>query len=102
MQSNSNPPQSATRGNGNLSRTIAAVIGGYALTAAFTGFLAIALPLSRPEAVLSATQISFAVYAVVIIWVFSVDTAGRAWRGLLLSTAVFVVAVIVSNYVGLS
>ena len=84
-----------------FTRIAAGALGGYALTAAFTSFLAIALPFSRPDAVISATLISFAVYAGILLWVFSVDTVSRAWRGLVLATGFFVVFVIISKYLGL-
>ena len=70
------------------SRVIAAVLGGYVFAATFTGFLAVALPLPRAEAVVLATLLSFAMYACAILWVFAVQSAARAWTGLM-SSAVF-------------
>ncbi|HEY9094354.1 MAG TPA: DUF3649 domain-containing protein [Hydrogenophaga sp.] len=64
------------------SRIAAAVFGGYAL-GALASVAALALPLSRVEAVLTGMQLSFLVYAFVVIWAFAVRSARRAWVGLL-------------------
>jgi len=70
-----------------LSRVLAASLGGYAVTALISAVLALALPLlsgaSRADAVMIATMLSFAVYAIVAIWVFCARTALRAWVGLI-------------------
>lgn len=65
-----------------LSRVVAALAGGYALAALATVFLSAALPLQRADAVLTATMLSFALYAAAIIWVFAAASAPRAWLGL--------------------
>ncbi|MGY8523657.1 DUF3649 domain-containing protein [Paracidovorax citrulli] len=67
-----------------LSRIVAAVFGGYAL-AALASVAALALPISRPQAVLTGMLASFAIYAGAVIWVFAVRSATRAWIGLLLA-----------------
>ena len=67
------------------SRILAAVIGGYALTAALSVLLALLLPVSRSEATLAATMLSFILYAVVVLWVFATSSATRAWLGLLVT-----------------
>ena len=67
-----------------LSRIVAAMFGGYAL-AALTSVAAVALPMSRPEAVLTGLLLSFLVYALAVIWVFAVRSARRAWAGLLVA-----------------
>jgi hypothetical protein len=64
-----------------LSRIVAALFGGYAL-AALASVAAVALPVSRSEAVLTGMLLSFAVYAGAVIWVFAVRSAWRAWAGL--------------------
>lgn len=64
------------------SRAIAAVLGGYALTALATFALAIFMPLSRAEASMTATLSSFLIYTCVVIWVFATRTARRAWAGI--------------------
>jgi hypothetical protein len=69
-----------------LSRIVAAVFGGYAV-AALGSVAVLALPLSKPQAVLTGMMASFAIYAGGVIWVFAVRSAGRAWLGLLLVAA---------------
>lgn len=69
------------------SRVLAAVFGGYALTSAATVLLALVWPLPKAQALLSATMLSFALYAVIVIWVFTTRTATRAWIGLIGATA---------------
>jgi len=73
---------------GILSRTVAAVFGGYALGALAALACAVALPLSRADAVLTGMMLSFAVHAGAVVWVFSVRDAVRAWLGLALPAAV--------------
>ncbi|WP_185267582.1 hypothetical protein [Halopseudomonas xiamenensis] len=62
-----------------LSRSLLAIGGGYLFAALSTASLALALPLPRPQAVLAATQLSFALYCAVIIWAFAAASARRAW-----------------------
>lgn len=64
------------------SRAAAAAFGGYATAAAATACLSVALPLSRAEAVMTATMASFAVYAGAVLWAFAAETALRAWIGI--------------------
>lgn len=66
------------------SRIVAALVGGYAL-AALASVAAVALPISRSEAVLTGMLASFAVYAGAVVWVFAVRSAWRAWGGLLVA-----------------
>ncbi|TBU99821.1 DUF3649 domain-containing protein [Stutzerimonas kirkiae] len=70
------------------SRVLAAVLGGYALTSVVTVLLALIWPTQQAHAVLAATLLSFAVYACVVIWVFSTRSATRAWLGMVLPTVV--------------
>lgn len=70
------------------SRILAAVVGGYALTAAIAILLALVWPIPKAEAVLASTMLSFAIYAAVVIWVFATRSATRAWVGLLVPLAV--------------
>lgn len=64
-----------------VSRIIAALFGGYAL-AALVSVAALALPMTKPQAVLTGMLLSFLVYAGAVIWVFAVRSARRAWAGL--------------------
>ncbi len=70
------------------SRVLIAAVGGYALTSVATIFLALVWPLPKAQAVMAATMLSFALYAIVVIWVFSVGSAKRAWLGVLLPAIV--------------
>lgn len=67
------------------SRILAAIIGGYALTSALSVLLALLLPVSRSEATLAATMLSFVVYAVVVLWVFAARSVMRVWLTLLVT-----------------
>lgn len=67
-----------------LSRIVAAMFGGYAL-AALGSVAALALPMDRPQAVITGMLASFALYAAAVVWVFAVRSARRAWAGLLIA-----------------
>lgn len=73
---------------GVAARTLAAIGGGYLLTAIASALIAIALPLPRADAVTIATLLSFVVYTCVILWVFATASALRAWVGVAGSCAV--------------
>ena len=66
-----------------ISRIVAALFGGYAL-AALSSVAVLALPLSKPQAVLTGMLASFAIYTGAVIWVFAVRSALRAWAGLVI------------------
>lgn len=74
-----------------MSRIAAALLGGYAL-AALSSVAALALPISKPQAVLTGMLASFFVYAGAVIWVFAVRNARRAWLGLLVAAAPLLLA----------
>jgi hypothetical protein len=65
-----------------LSRVLAAAVGGYVLINLANLALSVLLPGEQYKALLFAMQISFVIYTVVIIWVFSVRSATKAWLGL--------------------
>ena len=72
-----------------LSRCVAAVMGGYALSAVFAASLGLALAHSgtaRADAVLSATMAAFLVHAIAALLAFGCATAWRAWLGIGLPT----------------
>lgn len=73
---------------GVASRAIAAILGGYALTAASTAVLSVLLPMARVDAVMTATLLSFTVYTCAAIWVFAARNAWRAWLGIGVPTVV--------------
>ncbi|GAA0837596.1 DUF3649 domain-containing protein [Cupriavidus pauculus] len=74
------------------SRAVAAILGGYGVAALATGCLSLALVrwagMARAEAVMTATLLSFAWFALAAIWVFAADSAWRAWSGLIVSGVV--------------
>jgi hypothetical protein len=74
-----------------VSRIICAVFGGYAL-AALTSVATLALPMSKPQAVLTGMLASFVVYACTVIWVFAVRSASRAWAGCLIAAVPLLLA----------
>lgn len=74
------------------SRTLAAVAGGYGLSALATVWLARALPGGRLEATQWATMVSFFIYTAAALWCFTVRNSLRAWLGLALSTLLLVTA----------
>ena len=47
----------------------------------------LALPISKPQAVLTGMLASFAIYAGAVIWVFAVRSALKAWAGLIIVAA---------------
>lgn len=76
-------------------RVVAAVAGGYAVASLITSALAELLYMRRSEAVLTATLLSFSIYAAAVIGVFAARTTARAWVGVILfmvfvATALFV------------
>lgn len=70
-----------------IARIAAAAAGGYGI-AALLSVAVLALPISKPQAVLTGQLASFAVCAAVVIWVFAARSALRAWIGLAVVAAV--------------
>jgi hypothetical protein len=68
-------------------RALAAILGGYALSAAWAAALALVLPAVRVEAALAATMTALAVYPCAAMWCFGARTALRAVAGLLVAGA---------------
>ena len=71
-----------------VSRIIAAVLGGYALAAATAASLAVWLPMTRVDAVVTASMLGFVTYTIGVMWVFAARNAWRAWSGIVVPTAV--------------
>ncbi|MFT4053336.1 MAG: iron transporter [Novosphingobium sp.] len=69
------------------SRVAGAFLGGYALISATTVVLALVWPLPRGQAVLSATMLSFALYAGFVVWAFHVRRLRWVWAMALCGTA---------------
>ena len=76
------------------SRAVAAILGAYGVAALATGCLSLALVrwagMARAEAVMTATLLSFAWFALAAIWVFAADSAWRAWSAAVSPTRVMV------------
>lgn len=79
---------------GVASRALAAIGGGYVLSALVAAVAAIYLPTTRAEAALAGQLVSFAVYTGAVMWVFAVRTAWRAWWSLLLAGLPFAAALL--------
>ena len=65
------------------SRIIAALVGGYLVAYASAALLTVVLPMSRINRAVTASLLSFVVWAVVAIWVFAARSAWRGWWTLL-------------------
>jgi hypothetical protein len=70
---------------GVLSRTVAAIAGGYGVAALAAAALALCLPTTRAEAAMTGTLAAFVVYPIAVMWVFACASAWRAWVGLALA-----------------
>jgi hypothetical protein len=60
-------------------RISAALLGGYALAFGFTAFFSVYLPLARPDRVVLASLLCFAVWVAAAIYAFGARSAWRAW-----------------------
>lgn len=74
---------------GVLSRSLAAIFGGYGLAATCSMFFAVALPIARGQAVLTGMMVAIVLCACAALWAFATRTALRAWLGIALPTAAF-------------
>jgi hypothetical protein len=74
---------------GVLSRSLAAIFGGYALAATCSMFFAVALPGARAEAVLTGMLVGILLCASAALWAFATRSALRAWVGIALPTTLF-------------
>ncbi|WPB59467.1 iron transporter [Xylophilus sp. GOD-11R] len=81
-------------------RALAAILGGYGLSALAAAVIAIALPAVRLEAAVAATMLAFVVYPCAVMWVFAARSAARALLGLALPSAVLGAIVAANQYLG--
>ncbi|MEA5125472.1 DUF3649 domain-containing protein [Xanthomonas floridensis] len=72
---------------GVLSRTLAAIFGGYALASATNLVLALVLPMPRSEAVLTSMLLGIVVCACAPLWAFATVSVWRAWAGIVVPAA---------------
>lgn len=75
-----------------LSRSAAALLGGYLFTYMLTAFLARVLPVSASDAVIVSTLPAFVFYTCAILWAFASRDALRAWAPVLLAAPLALVA----------
>ncbi|MGJ3257142.1 MAG: hypothetical protein ACFE0K_12570 [Alcanivorax sp.] len=68
------------------SRVLAAFVGGYVLSSLLLLLMALVWPLPRAEAIAASTMISFILYALIIIWAFSVKRLRTVWLGMVASS----------------
>lgn len=71
------------------SRSLAALLGGYALSVALPVLVGLLLPMDRAGATVTALLLSFLVYTGAFLWAFGVRSHRRAWSGLLLPSLIF-------------
>lgn len=64
-----------------VSRTLAAWVGGYLFTYAFTAALARLLPLDNVDSLIVASLLSFVIYTLAILWAFAARHQWSAWMG---------------------
>lgn len=64
------------------SRVLAAVLGGYLVSALASVSLTMWLPMARAEAVVTGMMSSFLIYLVAVLWCFACRNAWQAWIGL--------------------
>ena len=72
-----------------LARCVAAVVGGYALSAVVAASLGLAMASggsTRVDAALAGTMAAFLVHAIAALWAFGCANARRAWLGIGLPT----------------
>ena len=71
------------------SRVLAAVVGGYLMASLAAVCLALWMPASRADAVITGMMSSFVFYLLAVLWCFACRTAWRAWAGVMLPSALF-------------
>jgi hypothetical protein len=83
-----------------FSRVLAAVLGGYLVTALASVCLTLWVPMPRAEAVVTGLTSSFVVYLLAVIWCFACRTAWRAWFGVIGSSLVLAALCGLAYWVG--
>ncbi len=83
MASTSTAPSALRYRLGVAVRALAAIFGGYGVSALFAYVLALVLPTARVEAAVTSTLVAFVVYPGAVVWVFAARSAAQAWLGLL-------------------
>ena len=76
-----------------LSRVLAAIVGGYVLSNLLAIVLSYLLPNQPSSNVMTGMVASYAIYAGVIIWVYSVKSLRHIWRSILIVMSICVVII---------
>ncbi|WP_290524528.1 hypothetical protein [Alcanivorax sp.] len=69
-----------------FARVVAAFVGGYMLSSMVLLLLSLTLPLPQAEAIATGTMLGFILYALIIIWAFSIKRLRTVWLGLLIGS----------------
>lgn len=72
---------------GVLSRSCAAIFGGYALASATALLATLALPITPSQAVLTGQMLGIVVCACAALWAFATASAWKAWLGIAVPAA---------------
>ncbi|MET1023828.1 MAG: DUF3649 domain-containing protein [Pseudoxanthomonas sp.] len=78
---------------GVLSRSLAAIFGGYALGASASALMSLTLPMARSQAVVTGMLTAIVICACAALWAFAVRTALKAWIGIAVPTLVMLLAI---------
>ncbi len=73
---------------GVLSRSLAAIFGGYGLATTTSMLMAVTLPMARSQAVLTGMLTAIVVCACAAMWAFAVRSALKAWIGIVVPAIV--------------
>ncbi len=79
-------PYSNSKTTQTILRILAAVFGGYALTASMLAALVLLLPWAKADALFFSVLFPPFFYTGALLWAFGASTAQRAWRNLLVVT----------------
>ena len=71
-----------------ISRSLAALLGGYLLASMVSICVALLAPLPQVDATLTGLLVSFVFYLLAFLWCFACRSAWRAWLGVVLPSLV--------------
>lgn len=73
----------------HVAARVLAAVACYGLTSLISIVLALIWPIPQAQAMLSSIMLSFAIYALLIMWVFSVKSLRTVWLIIIVSSALF-------------
>ena len=82
------------------SRVLAAVVGGYLMASLAAICLALWMPTSRADAVITGMMSSFVFYLLAVLWCFACRSAWQAWYGLIVPALVLAAVSGVAYWMG--